>query len=332
MSKSFLKLSMIAAAFVLIFSACKKDETTTHKVAILFPVEGSARWPAEGAEIAKDLKAKGYEITTGVADDETTSLASVNGLKGKGIKVVLIASGSTDSQTVNKALSELKAEGAKIICYDRLQQNTDAVDLCITASSVAIGKLMGQALASLPANAKIEIVGGSKHDKNAKELFDGSWSEVGAKVNAGTYIIPSGRKTFDEVVTNGWNAIDGKSYFESVLATYYADGTLPDAIIASSDVIAEGVIAAMEARGSVAKYPILTGQDNTPTSRLLIVAGKQTMTVDKNPLKYVESAVIAVDALANGKNVTTTAKKNNGTVDVPLMEVPVTAIYKGDIK
>ena len=78
------------------------------------------------------------------------------------------------------AVEAAKKEGIKVISYDRLITNTDAVDYYVTFDSVAVGEAQAQYLVD---NAKgtgvpLYLYAGAASDNNAFLFFQGAWKRA----------------------------------------------------------------------------------------------------------------------------------------------------------
>ena len=83
------------------------------------PTKSSARWIADGDNMVKVLKEKGYKTDLQYADDDIPNqLAQVENMITKGAKVLVIA--AIDGTTLSNALQKAADKGIKVIAYDRL--------------------------------------------------------------------------------------------------------------------------------------------------------------------------------------------------------------------
>ena len=88
-------------------------------IGISMPTKSSARWIADGDNIAKTLKAKGYKTDLQYAEDDIPNqLAQIENMITKGVKVLVIA--AIDGTTLSDALQKAANAGIKVIAYDRL--------------------------------------------------------------------------------------------------------------------------------------------------------------------------------------------------------------------
>ena len=110
-------------------------------------------------------------------------------------KIVVVA--SKDGTAVGPAVEKARDAGAKVIAYDRLIMNTDAVDYYATfqleqvacSSHVLIDQLKLKDGATGPFN--IELFTGSPDDNNAKYFFKGAWDLLQPYFEKGVLVSPS---------------------------------------------------------------------------------------------------------------------------------------------
>lgn len=324
-----IRLLTILVATISILSSCTKTQELTGTVALLFPQENSARWEKEFTTMNYLLLSSGFTVYAGSAETVQEQVKNLNALKGTGVTSIVFVSVDPQSPEIAQALATLRNGGVKIICYDRLQMNTPNVDLYIVANSQQIGQLQAAAFDKLPERARIEIMSGSPNDRNATELFNGAWSKIRTNVEGGkNWTIPSGRNTFLTTTIGSWSSVDAGNYISQLLNQYYADNTMPDAILCPNDAIAQKVIEVLQKRFNTSTLPVITGQDNTEKSRELIADGLQTMTVDKNIVEYINYATDAVFKFQNGGSVNAKNTTNNGSANIPTIEITPKAIYE----
>ena len=96
-------------------------------VGISMPTKSSARWIADGDNMVKVFKEKGYKTDLQYADDDIPNqLAQVENMITKGVKVLVIA--SIDGTTLSKALQNAADKGVKVIAYDRHDRRAAGTD------------------------------------------------------------------------------------------------------------------------------------------------------------------------------------------------------------
>ena len=114
---------------------------------------------------------------------------------------------------------------------------------------------------------------------------------------------------YNDVKGDSWNVEDQKKAMLDRLASYGA-GECPDMILAAADNASQGAIAALEEAG-IAKNPVITGQDNSAISKAYIIAGKQTMTIDKNLRDMAYNTAMIVNGLISNSPIQTSQSISN---------------------
>lgn len=96
-----------------------------------------------------------------------------------------------DGDAAAAAVEAAKKAGVKVISYDRLITNTDAVDYYVTFDSVAVGKAQAQYLVDHAAGSSqpLYLYAGAASDNNAFLFFQGAWEVLQPKVADGTFKI-----------------------------------------------------------------------------------------------------------------------------------------------
>jgi putative multiple sugar transport system substrate-binding protein len=96
-------------------------------VGISMPTKSSARWIADGDNMVRYFKEKGYQTDLQYAEDEIPNqLAQIENMVTKGVKVLVIA--AIDGTTLSDVLAQAASQGTKIIAYDRLIRGSANVD------------------------------------------------------------------------------------------------------------------------------------------------------------------------------------------------------------
>jgi len=103
-----------------------------------------------------------------------------------------------------------------------------------------------------------------------------------------------------------------------------------DAIIASGDDMASGVLDAMKI--DKVSLPILTGQNATVDACRNIIQGLQTMTIYKDAKKISSEAAILAMKIAKGEKIKTTTTRSNGKIDVPSILFDPVVIDKNNLR
>ena len=122
-------------------------------------------------------------------DDFAIEKTNVESLLAKNIKVLIIC--PNDGFAAADAVEEARLAGVKVIAYDRLIMNTEAVDFYVTFDNLAVGQAQGQYLVDHAGGSgnPLYIYAGSVTDNNAFQFFEGTWSVLQPKIADGTFVI-----------------------------------------------------------------------------------------------------------------------------------------------
>src|SRR5450830_742732 len=114
-------------------------------IGISMPTKSSMRWIADGDNMVKVFKERGYKTDLQFADDDIPNqLSQVENMVTKGAKVLVIA--AIDGTTLSDALKQAKAQGITVIAYDRLIRDTPNVDYYATFDNFQVGVLQASSL------------------------------------------------------------------------------------------------------------------------------------------------------------------------------------------
>lgn len=330
-----LKLLLAGAVFglaALTPAAFAQDKGT---VGVSMPTKSSARWIADGDNMVKTLKEKGYEADLQYAEDDIpTQLSQIENMVTKGAKVLVIA--SIDGTTLTDVLQQAHDAGIKVIAYDRLIKNSGNVDFYATFDNFQVGVLQAQSIVDklgLPAAAgpfNIELFGGSPDDNNAFFFYDGAMSVLQPLIDSGKLVVQSGQTGMDKVGTLRWDPATAQARMDNLLSANYADNKV-DAVLSPYDGLSIGIISSLKGVGYGSgdmPMPVVSGQDAEVQSVKSIIAGEQSSTIFKDTRELAKVTVDMVDAMAAGTEVPVNDTKtyDNGVKVVPsylLKPVPV---------
>ena len=293
-------------------------------VGVAMPTKDLQRWNQDGENMKAQLEAAGYTVDLQyAANDITTQVSQIENMIANGCEVLVIA--SIDGEALGTVLDQAKAADIPVIAYDRLIMNSDAVSYYATFDNWDVGVKQGEyiveALDLENAGDKtynIEFITGDPGDNNINFFFDGAISVLQEYLDSGVLVCPSGQTEKQTVATANWATDAAQARFENILASYYADGTQLDVVLASNDSTALGVANAL-ASSYTGNYPILTGQDCDVANAINLANGAQSMSVFKDTRDLAAKTVEMVDALMKGSEppVNDTETYDNGTGIIP---------------
>lgn len=348
LGKVLLGAMVLAATGMGFFTSCKKQAKV--KVGIVLPTKDEPRWIQDEKQFSKLLANKNIGMQVLFSQgDSSKEKQNVEALLNKGIEVLIIC--PQDGDAAAAAAEAAKRSGVKVISYDRLITNTDAVDYYVTFDSFAVGVAQGYFLIDkLPEGKKgapLYIYAGAASDNNAFIFFEGAWSVLQPKIADGTFVIKNSpaavkysskaklsRSELSEIinqVTTNWDFDTAKKKAADNLTVAKAADKGDVYILAPNDGTARN-IADEFAKDTDVKSYIITGQDAEIASAQYIIDGKQSMTVWKNTSILAEDAITMATQILDGSSPVTTGMYTNGSKEVPAKQTPVTVITKDNVK
>lgn len=298
----------LIAALMLVFTilGCgKKDEG--HYVGISMPTQSSERWIKDGGTMKEILEKKGYKVDLQYAEDDIpTQKAQIENMISKGAEVLVIA--AVDGSTLSETLTEAAKDGVKVIAYDRLLVNTDAVSYYATFDNRKVGQLQAQSLVEGLRKYKgngpynVELFAGSPDDTNSYYFYQGAMDVLKPLMDNGTIKVPSGQITQDKIGTLRWDGAVAQARMDAILAAHYTSGRVLHGVLSPYDGLSRGILSALISFGYVPgkNLPIVTGQDAEAASIKLIIAGQQYSTILKDTRDLAKVASDMVEAVLNG--------------------------------
>ena len=326
MKRSTLKALLVTAAIGALGLAPFAHAQDKGPIAISMPTKSSARWIADGANMVKYFKEKGYKTDLQYAEDDIPNqLAQIENMVTKGAKVLVIA--AIDGTTLSDVLQKAADKGIKVIAYDRLIKNSKNVDYYATFDNFQVGVLQaGYIEKALDLKAgkgpfNIELFGGSPDDNNAFFFFNGAMSVLKPYIDSGKLVVRSKQLGMDKVSTLRWDGAVAQARMDNLLSAYYTKDRV-DAVLSPYDGLSIGIISSLKGVGyGTAKLamPVVTGQDAEVPSVKSILKKEQTSTVFKDTRELAKVTVAMVDAMLSGKApaVNDTKTYNNGVKVVP---------------
>lgn len=329
MKRNFLKSTLAVAALVIAGSAGLPSLAQAQDkglIAISMPTKSSARWIADGSNMVKYFKEKGYKTDLQYADDDIPNqLAQIENMVTKGSKVLVIA--AIDGTTLSDVLQKAADKGVKVIAYDRLIKGSKNVDYYATFDNFQVGVLQAQSiekaldLKSGKGPYNIELFGGSPDDNNAFFFYNGAMSVLDPYIKSGKLVVRSKQMGMDKVGTLRWDGAVAQSRMDNLLSAYYSKDRV-DAVLSPYDGLSIGILSSLKGVGygtPQQPMPIVSGQDAEVPSVKSILRKEQTSTVFKDTRELAKVTVAMVDAMLAGKTpeVNDTKTYNNGVKVVP---------------
>lgn len=245
------------------------------------------RWKTDEAAIVGALEEAGAEyLSTDAQSSTAKQLSDVESLIARGADVLIIL--AQDAEAIGPALDAADAEGIPVIGYDRLIEDPRAFYL--TFDNKEVGRLQAQAVFERQPAGNYVFILGSPTDPNADFLHEGQLEVLQPAIDAGEI------EVVGKQYTDGWLPANAQRNMEQILTA--ADNEV-DAVVASNDGTAGGVVAALSAQG-LQGIPV-SGQDGDHAALNRVARGTQTVSVWKDARELGRRAAeIALD-LAGGK-------------------------------
>lgn len=350
--KTLYGLAAILMIASMILAACggttpAGEESTELAVGIVLPTKDEPRWIQDETRFREALTEAGYDVEILFSQgDSSMEKSNVESLITKGIKVLILT--PHDGAAAAAAADAARAAGVKVISYDRLILNTEAVDYYVTFDSIAVGAAQAQYLVDKATGTgnPLYLYAGAASDNNAFLFFEGAWNVLQPKIADGTFVIKNSSEavalqdkatlTRDEManiigqVTTNWDFNTAKSLAESNLTAATTEDKGDVFILAPNDGTARAIADAFATDSDVTSY-VVTGQDAEKASVQYIIDGKQSMTVLKDVRTLVGDAISAAVTFLEGGTPPQTTTYNNGTFDVPAKPSEVISVDKDNV-
>ncbi|MFE1023431.1 multiple monosaccharide ABC transporter substrate-binding protein [Streptomyces sp. NPDC058818] len=296
-------------------------------IGIAMPTKSSERWITDGANVEKELKAKGYETKLVYGeDDPDQQVAQLENMITQGVDALIVA--AIDNKSLGNVLQQAKDADIPVISYDRLILGTENVDYYASFDNEKVGELQGSYIVDKlglkdgkkgPFN--IELFAGSNDDNNTKYFFQGAMNVLKPYMEKGELVVRSKQTDLNQVTTLRWDGGTAQKRMDDLLTSSYRSARI-DAVLSPYDGISIGILSSLKSDGygSGSKpMPVVTGQDAEVASVKSIIAGQQTQTVYKDLRQLAKVASNMVDAVLNDKKpeVNDTKSYDNGAKVVP---------------
>ncbi len=192
--------------------------TASGKIALLLPETKTTRYetadrPYFEAKF-KQLCANCQIIYSNANQDANAQVSQLEAALTNGAKVVVLD--PVDSDAAGALADRAKAQGVPVIAYDRLINNSAAVNYYISFDNQRVGQLQAQTLVdaltkSGKSNPQIVMINGSPTDNNAKLFKQGAHSVLDPLVSSGKLTIA---KEFD---TPDWSPDQAQNEMQQAL-------------------------------------------------------------------------------------------------------------------
>ncbi|MFO1107447.1 MAG: D-xylose ABC transporter substrate-binding protein [Amaricoccus sp.] len=244
------------------------------------------RWKTDEAAIKKALEAAGAKyISADAQSSSSKQLSDVESLISSGANALIIL--AQDSAAIGPAINAAANEGIPVVGYDRLIEDPRAFYL--TFDNMEVGRMQAEAVLKAAPKGNYVMIKGSPTDPNADFLRAGQQEVLQKSLDDGAI------KIVGEAYTDGWLPANAQRNMEQILT---ANDNKVDAVVASNDGTAGGVVAALKAQG-MEGTPV-SGQDGDVAALNRVALGTQTVSVWKDARELGKEAAEIAVALAKG--------------------------------
>jgi D-xylose transport system substrate-binding protein len=249
------------------------------------------RWKTDEAAMKAAIEAAGDKyISADAQSSAAKQLTDVEALIAQGANALIIL--SQDSSAIGPAVEKAVAEGIPVVGYDRLIENKDVFYL--TFDNKEVGRMQAREVFKVKPEGNYAFIKGSSADPNADFLFSGQMEVLKDAIHSGKI------KNVGEAYTDGWLPANAQKNMEQILTT---NNNKVDAVVASNDGTAGGVVAALTAQGLAGSVPV-SGQDGDHAALNRVALGTQTVSVWKDARELGKNAAEIASMLADGKAMT----------------------------
>lgn len=244
-----------------------------------------ARWDEPAIKEALEAAGATY-ISSDAGSSAEQQLADVENLISQGADALIIL--AQDGTAILPAVASAIDQGIPVVAYDRLIEDPNA--FYITFDNVEVGRMQARAILEAVPSGNYVMIKGNQADANADFLRGGQQEVLQEAIDAGEITIVG------ESYTDNWDPAVAQTNMEQILTQVNNE---VDAVVASNDGTAGGVVAALEAQGLAGLVPV-SGQDGDGAALNRIALGTQTVSVWKDARELGKAAGEVAVALAQG--------------------------------
>ena len=256
-----------------------------------------AKWDEPAIKEALDAAGAKY-ISSDAGSSAEQQLSDVENLISQGADALLIL--AQDTEAIVPAVQSALEQGVPVVAYDRLIEDPGA--LYVTFDNVEVGRLQAQAVYEQVPKGNYVFIKGNSADPNADFVHSGQLEVLQDAIDSGDIV------NVGESYTDNWDPAVAQTNMEQFLTENDND---VQAVVASNDGMAGGVVAALEAQGLAGEVAV-SGQDGDLAALNRVALGTQTVSVWKDARLLGNAAGEAAVQLAQG---------------TPLEEIPDTVIF-----
>jgi D-xylose transport system substrate-binding protein len=255
------------------------------------------------------------------ADAQTSSekqVSDIENLIAQGADALIII--AWEGKALGPAIDSALAEGIPVVGYDRLIED-DRV-FYTSFDNVEVGRMQARGVQAVQPTGNYVFIKGSPTDANADFLYGGQLEVLDEAIQSGDIV------NVADVYTDGWLDTNAQANMEQILTERNDD---VQAVVASNDGTARGVMAALASRGLLGTVPV-SGQDGDFPNLNAVALGNQTVDVWKDARMLGEaSTMAALELIENGGDLSAVSNaapfetpEGNTVWSVLLEPIPIT--------
>ncbi len=225
-------------------------------------------------------------ISADAGSSAEQQLADIENLIAQGADALIIL--AQDGTAVLPGVQSALEQGIPVIAYDRLIEDPGAFYL--TFDNVEVGRMQAREVFKLVPEGNYVFIKGNAADANADFLRGGQQEILQEAIDSGAIV------NVGESYTDNWDPAVAQTNMEQFLT---ANNNDVDAVVASNDGMAGGVVAALEAQG-LAGVVVVSGQDGDQAALNRVALGTQAVSVWKDARDLGKAAGEIAVALAGG--------------------------------
>lgn len=274
------------------------------------------RWKTDEAAMKGQLeKMSAKYIMADAQASAEKQISDIENLIARGANALIVL--AWDADAILPAIAKAEAEGISVVGYDRLIEKEGVFYL--TFDNKEVGRMQARAVFAAKPEGNYVFIKGAPTDPNAEFLYEGQLEVLDEAIKAGKI------KNVAAQGTDGWKPEVAQRNMEQILT---AQNNKVDAVVASNDGTAGGVVAALTAQGMEGITPV-SGQDGDHAALNRVARGLQTVSVWKDARELGKAAAKIAVELGSGKTPQGTIKWSGGAKGIEmdailLAPVPVT--------
>jgi D-xylose transport system substrate-binding protein len=302
-----------------VFQSCQKSQKKTV-IGLLMDDFVTERWAKDSTFFINRVDELGGKVLCRIANgNPSKQLEQAKELINKKVDVLVIV--PADLKLAGQIVDAAHVAHIKVISYDRLILNSN-LDFYISFDNVKVGELQANYIRQRLGKGNVALIGGPLSDYNSYFLRLGQISALQPFIEKGDI------KVIYDKYASTWSDTAG---YRLALSCLKANPNKVDAIIASNDLLAKGVIEALE-KNSLAGKILVTGQDGDSLACQNIIKDKQSMTVYK-PIEALAlaAAEAAMSIAGNREIMNANTTTSNGKKLVPSILLSPMVVNKANI-